>query len=79
MVLLEGMHKRASGLEGVVVVLGRDRCFLSRQIYSEEHLVNQLVILRDPLARVIAILINFTIQINQRIDLCFLTAHILED
>ena len=63
------MHERGPSLEGVVVVVGRSRCLLSRHIYSEEHLVNQLVILREPLARVIAISIRFTIQINQRIDL----------
>jgi hypothetical protein len=63
------MHERGPGLEGVVVVVGRGRCLLSRHIYSEEHLVNQLVILREPLAGAITISIHFTIQINQRINL----------
>jgi hypothetical protein len=70
LVLLEGMHERGSCLEVVVIVEGRGRCLLSRHIYSEEHLVNQLVVLREPLARVIAISIRLTIQTNQRLDLC---------
>lgn len=45
LVLLEGMHERGSCLEGVLVVVGRGRSLLRRHIYSEEHLVNELVIL----------------------------------
>ena len=70
LVLLEWMHERGSCLEGVLVVVSRvGRSLFSRHIYSEEHLVNELVILREPLARVIAILIHLTFQMNQRIDL----------